>query len=115
MASQGQSVDVTCTATGAPRPTVRWTFNGQNVTQFNQTVQLIQMRVRIMNESNFLSASVRDGYAISTLHIVNIQPSDEGVYMCIGSNTGSAVTTTSISEFTLLIEGIIRTEISSFI
>ena len=111
--STGESVNFTCIATGAPLPTIIWNFKGMNETRFRQTdssigVHLIQTTFR---STDFLGlpynkTTVVPGIAMSTLHIENMTyPDDDGVYNCIGLNTGFSITATSRVSTPVQIEG----------
>ena len=87
---EGTNGSIACMSTGAPVPTIRWTFNNQPV-RFNTT--------ETMNDNLML------GSITSTLHLNDVRfPDDEGVYICIGS---SATTfTTSEIIFNVRVTGI---------
>ena len=82
-------MNISCTSTGGPVPTITWTLNDQP-TSFSQTDIII-------NDNNTMSP----GKIVSTLHISNIKfPTHEGVYICNGSNIVSGfVSTSSVSIF----------------
>ena len=75
IASVGQTVTFTCSATGEPSPTISWTFN--NVTL-----------PPVMFETN-------DG--VSVLTITDIQTTDIGIYRCTASNSQGSATSGSAS------------------
>ena len=100
-----QSVNITCTSSGAPLPTIRWTHNGSDEIPFNHTEEAVDFEVQLKGYI-FLSATLtRLGIVRSTLHIQNIHyPDDEGEYACIGSNIGTRIRATSSDSFTLRVE-----------
>ena len=102
-----QNVNITCISTGAPLPNVRWTFNGLDEIPFSYTEESVDYEVQLKGPDIFLSPTLSSlGIATSTLHIENIRyPQDQGVYQCIGSNTGTGITATSNASFTLRVEG----------
>ncbi len=87
---EGRDVDVSCTSTGVPVPTITWTLNNQT-TSFSQTDVSTDFSITaVRDSSNNRIADVTSGNLVSTLHIVNAQyPSHDGVYECTGdSDTG---------------------------
>ena len=85
---EGESVDISCTSTGAPVPTISWTF-GDLMTSFRQT------------------DSPTPGSVVSTLHLVNTSyPAHDGVYVCTGSN----VLMSSSASITVLVLGMYNYE-----
>ena len=94
---EGRSAGISCVSSGAPVPTVSWTFRGRT-TPFNQTDQSTGAIV--------LSGSVTHGYLRSTLQMVNVQyPTHDGVYSCTGSNdpAGKGTTTITVQVLGILI------------
>ena len=100
------SINISCTCTGVPLPTVRWTYNGLDEIPFSHTDVSVDYGVRVTgNELGRRATLTSLGTAASTLHLMNIRyPQDQGVYQCIGSNTGTSITATSNASFTLRIE-----------
>ena len=92
------SLNIFCTAYGTPIPIVYWTLNNQ-ITRFNQT----DVSVEPYHTSNVKNMSSGfPGEVVSTLHIVDYQDSeDEGVYVCIGSNTFRGRVATSSAAITV--------------
>ena len=111
--SNGESVNLACTVTGAPLPTIIWNFKGMNETRFRQTDSSIGVDLMhtTFRSTDFLGLPynrtvVVPGIAMSTLHIENMTyPEDDGVYNCIGSNTGFSITATSSVPTLVQIEG----------
>jgi hypothetical protein len=96
------NVDISCSSTGVPIPAVSWTYNNQPTT-FAATDSSTDHSIRVLSGGSF---EVTPGRVVSTLHIVNAQyPSNEGVYVCTGSNTYDGVTTTSSATVSVQILG----------
>ena len=88
-------MDISCTSTGGPVPTITWTLNNQP-TKFSQTDVI----------SNVINTTI-PGKVISTLHIINTEyPTHDGVYTCNGSNIVSGSVSTSSVSILLQILGI---------
>ena len=99
---EGGNVDISCTSTGVPVPTITWTLNNQG-TNFSQTSISTDTDITILGGGNI---EVTPGNLMSTLHIVNAQyPADDGVYVCTGSNTHAGVTTNSSAKVTVQVLG----------
>ena len=98
--SEGGSVNISCTSTGVPAPTITWRLNNQPA-PFNQTDLTTPVAVDIKN--NFELGSITTGKVVSTLHIVNAQY--PGVYECMGKTTYNGVTTMSSAIITVHIKG----------
>lgn len=82
---RGRNGTISCTATGVPVPTISWTFNNQT-TRFNQqdSSSVHSVFVRSVGEGIVITP----GQIVSTLLIENAQyPSDEGFYVCVGTNS----------------------------
>ncbi len=99
---EGGDVNISCTSTGVPVPTITWTLNNQT-TPFSQTDVSTDFSITIERDSsNYLVPVITSGNLVSTLHIVNAQyPSHDGVYECTGnSDTGR----TSFHTITLTVQ-----------
>lgn len=85
---EGESVNISCTSTGLPVPTISWMLNNQT-TPFNKIDTL------------------NDIYEImSTLHIVRAQyPAHNGIYECIGTSTHNEVSSTDSIMITVQVQG----------
>ena len=99
---EGGDVDISCTSTGVPVPTITWTLNNQT-TPLNQTDIPTDFSITLgRDSSNNLIPIITSGNLMSTLHIVNAQyPSHDGVYECIGDddtgNTSSLIITVQVT------------------
>ena len=92
---EGGSVNISCTGTGIPVPTITWTANNQP-TPYMQT--------DIFSDYSAISAiEVTQGSVKSTLHIVN--GAFGGEFACFGSNTHTGITETSSAIITILYLG----------
>ena len=68
-------------------------------TRFNQSDVFTDYMVQITSRSE---PNVTAGQILSTLHIKNIQnPADYGEYTCIGANSYSGITSTSLARITV--------------
>ncbi|XP_074498541.1 basement membrane-specific heparan sulfate proteoglycan core protein isoform X4 [Sebastes fasciatus] len=90
-AHEGDNVRLYCRATGAPTPKLTWLKNGgqippqaipsQGFHQFkSNSLDVLQRRIEELQAR-------MDRTDIGTLLIPNIQMSDSGTYMCVGSNS----------------------------
>ncbi len=96
---EGGDVDISCTSTGVPVPTITWTLNNQT-TPFNQTDVSTDFSIIFERDnSNTLVPVITSGNLVSTLHIVNTQyPSHDGVYECTGdTDTGKTASSLTIT------------------
>lgn len=67
----GETVSMTCRATGKPLPVVTWFRNGGIITQSNIDVT---------------TTAVDNSTVESVITISNIAPTDDGYYECVGNN-----------------------------
>ena len=101
--SEGGSVDISCTSTGVPAPTITWRLNNQTV-PFNQTDVTTPTDVTV---NNFMVDTITNGSVVSTLHIVNPQyPAHDGVYECIGDNSNGGSAPPGIANIKVQLQGI---------
>ena len=76
----GNSVTITCTATGVPVPTINWT-RADGITD-----------TRYVMEDTSSSMIVNDVYQVTrNLTIMNVVSTDSGVYTCTASNVVDTV------------------------
>ena len=91
---EGDSVNISCSSTGGPLPSITWTLNNQS-TNFSQT-DIITEAMDTMIPRNVMS----------TLHIVNAQyPTHDGVYTCTGRNSMEVSTINSSINITVVVQG----------
>ena len=108
---EGQNIRISCTSTGAPLPSIRWARNSQNITLLATTDTFTDYVITLTNvteSQNLLAyqeATVSPGRTVSTLDIENFQSEDEGIYECIGSNTGKTITAYSSAMIYVFFEG----------
>ena len=102
-----ESLNISCTATGTPSPTITWTLNNQS-TPFTQTDIITHHNVSMITGSgSTLETDVTQGNVVSTLHIVNPQyPAHNGEYVCTGSNTNGVSTISASATIRVHIPGI---------
>ena len=104
--SEGGSVDISCTSTGIPLPTITWTLRNQD-TPFNQDdipTPVDASFVRNMDDT--FDTTIISGSVVSTLHIVSAQyPAHDGEYQCIGSNSHAGQTFTQSATITVQVLG----------
>ena len=101
---EGGSVDISCTSTGIPTPSIVWRFRGAP-TRFTATDGTPT------DPSGNLPASSTDfsyteGSVTSTLQIVApVYPDDDGVYECFGINSHGGVDTNTSDTITVIVQG----------
>lgn len=100
--TEGGSVNISCTSTGVPVPTITWTLNNQTA-PFTPTAMSTDHSVIIDNNRNVV---VTRGSVVSTLRIEGAQyPAHDGVYACIGTNSHAGVSSTSTVMITVQVQG----------
>ena len=103
---EGDSVDITCTSTGVPTPSITWSFNG-TVAPFNQTDSIVDFQVGYIRYYGEVQAVVDPGTITSYLNIVSASyPDHDGVYTCVGVNSEDAIFTSSSAFITVQVQGI---------
>ena len=111
--SKGGSVDISCTSTGVPAPTITWRLNNQTA-PFNQTDMTTPADIRV--NINFAVDTIINGSVVSTLHIVNAQyPAHDGLYECIGDNSNGGSAPPSTANITLQVQGTDKTSLANSI
>ena len=84
---EGESVTISCTSTGAPVPTITWTFNTQPVQIIPTKVVTESQAMLVRTNPNDFISDIVVGNIMSSISIVNAQyPEDDGEYTCIGTN-----------------------------
>ncbi|XP_019853400.1 PREDICTED: hemicentin-1-like [Amphimedon queenslandica] len=81
-------IDLTCTATGLPVPSIYWYKDGVLLVDDGDHIQI---RENDYEQSNF-------GINYGRLHIVDIVLSDDGDYVCVAINTGAPGITFNVSS-----------------
>ena len=99
---EGGSVNISCTSTGVPTPTISWTLNNM-AAPFNHTDSSTEFRAYSPSSQ---VAVITEGSVVSTLQLESPQyPAHEGVYVCEGSNTHAGSTSTSSVSISVLVLG----------
>lgn len=96
---EGGSINISCTSSGAPTPTITWLLDGQSQ---SFSLSEIESGARVTEiprqnpEIEPLEFDVTLGSITSNLRIVNATyPADDGNYTCIGTNDEEMVTVSS--------------------
>ncbi|KAK1806712.1 hypothetical protein P4O66_005212, partial [Electrophorus voltai] len=98
----GESVLVSCNATGHPVPTVSWRRKGNNSSMVGDSAGAKRMDWQLC--AAFSLSSVQQRIEGSQLFIENVVPSDGGVYSC-EAGTEAAHTTEDFSLISVLVVG----------
>lgn len=80
VSSDGSGARLECAALGDPQPAIRWTHNDKDVKELAST---FSSNVKVLSGG-------RSGIS-STLEIVDLNPDDQGEYVCEASNTVGSV------------------------
>ena len=84
---EGGSLNISCTSTGAPTPTVVWILNGQLASFSITEVTSLPQAQLVGTSDGGLRPNVTLGRITSDITIVNAQyTADDGNYTCAGSN-----------------------------
>ena len=95
--SEGGSINISCTSTGAPVPSITWVLNNQP-TNYSQT--------DIVKDNHDYTATGIPGYVVSILHIVHAQYEVHvGVYECISKNSVDESTDQYAAKITVQVNG----------
>jgi hypothetical protein len=98
---EGESVDVTCSASGNPTPTITWQV-GDSPAPFNKSDNITDFEVT--EENGTMPSEFMEGSVNSTLHVAAASfPEDNGVLICVGSNSYRGVDSASNASFELLV------------
>ena len=108
MVHGGDGINISCTSTGGPVPTITWSVNNQP-TNFTQTDIITQPRsTPIRQEDGTFKSIITPGNVVSALHIVNPQyPTHDGVYICAGRNSIGDIATTNSVNITVQVQGML--------
>ena len=102
---EGHSVEISCTSTGVPTPSITWSCNG-TAAPFNQTDTVADFKASIERINGVIQAVVDPGTITSELHIVSASyPDQDGEYTCVGVNSEDAVFTSSSAFITVQVQG----------
>ena len=100
----GGSSDISCRSEGAPVPSITWQLNTLT-TGFQQTDTETPFEASL-NEAGVDTFEVTPGNIESTLHIVSASyPDHDGVYTCIGTNSGDLTVASSSVSITVQVNG----------
>ena len=102
---EGRRINITCTATGVPTPTVFWTFNTTTTPPFNQIDAFTDFRAISVSSDQ---VDLILGRVVSTLLVVNPRyPAHQGVYTCLGRNSyaGTGNININLAVITLQVQG----------
>ena len=99
-------MNISCSSTGAPIPTIIWTLWDQP-TPFEQIdVQTDTVILFVRDVNDDLVADVTPGSRESTLQIVSAQyPAHDGVYQCTGSNSHAGQNFSQSVTITVQVQG----------
>jgi len=99
---EGDSIDISCTSSGNPIPTISWELHGSPVPfPQNDTVTNYQAGILESGEFNFDAGSIT-----SVLKITGVNyPEHEGEYKCTGRNSHRGVESSAYSNITVHVLG----------
>ena len=103
---EGESVNISCTSTGVPVPTVAsWIFDGRPA-PFSHADTSQDVMVTVGVTGGVRVPLVTLGSVESSLHIEHAQyPAHEGVYKCTGTNSHSGTNSSSTARITVQVQG----------
>ena len=87
----GDDLNVQCTATGNPKPSIQWYFNNTLISPQSSSIKI----------SDEMSDSANNQTSISTLEILNLNKTNGGSYTCTASNLLPSGSVSDSSAFTL--------------
>ena len=104
---EGGSTDISCRSVGAPAPSIIWELDNQ-IVSFEQTDTVTQFEATLTGTvSGQRGTDVAPGNIISDLHIVSARyPDHDGVYTCIGTNSGDLNVASSSANVAVQVQGI---------
>ena len=102
---EGRSVNISCTSTGVPVPTISWTLHGQPA-PFTQRDVSEDVVVTVQWSGSAHTPVVTPGRVTSSLPIERAKyPAHDGVYACTGTNSHAGVSSTSTVMITVQVQG----------
>ena len=103
---EGGSADISCRSEGAPVPSITWQLNSQ-ITGFQQTDTETPFEAHVIFVvGNNREIDITPGSIESALHIVSANyPDHDGVYTCIGTNSGDLTVASSNVSITVQVNG----------
>lgn len=96
--------DISCTSSGIPIPTISWTINNMP-TRFEQTDTSTDFRATAYSVQD---VRITPASTVSRLHIDNPYPTDEGIYVCIGTSYFEGLAFTSINFTIVVVYGTLK-------
>ncbi len=103
---EGGSLTLTCTSEGLPPPTFTWRLNSEDIPTNRHTETFTDPEVDFDRVAGTVT-SVTNGMTTSVLTISGaVFPGDDGVYECIGANSGAGMDNSSSAFIQLSIQGI---------
>ncbi len=102
---EGGNADIFCRSVGAPVPSISWQLNNQT-TGFQQTDTERPFEASLIETGDEKGFVVTPGKIESTLHIISASyPDHDGVYTCIGTNSGDLTVASSNVSITVQVSG----------
>ena len=101
---EGGSINITCTSTGVPVPTITWTFDNMAAAPFDYTYSttIFGATSESGNQVDFTL-----GHVVSTLLVENPQyPAHQGQYVCTGRSSYARHMFISSDFIALVVQGI---------
>ena len=103
---EGGSTDISCISVGAPAPSITWELDN-HIVSFEQTDTVSQFEATLTGTiGGQRDTDVTPGNIISSLHIVSARyPDHDGVYTCIGTNSGDLNIASSTATISVQVQG----------
>ena len=104
---EGGSTDISCISVGAPAPSITWELDNQ-IVSFEQTDNVTQFEATLTGTiGGQRDVVVTPGNIVSDLHIESARyPDHDGVYACIGTNSGDLNVASSSATVAVQVQGI---------